>query len=253
MICARCARSLISNPRSSTLSRTFTSSATRYADLQQQPPGNSQRLAGSSRRRTAIESTANIPFTQLPYQCFQEALSYLREDRAEKVVQIEEQRRRIARLEEKLRDVSHVYEQHKVLRSLNSSRKHLEWLKVQADINDPDVKRRFEDGFGDMGKPVYRHLARQKWEGYERKIVMQRITQMHVIPDVLPKIEPSVQVRVSFGRKRIAHGVVRQALQCWINNRLQRLGPPCSFFANVATGGSEYHERAGPDTAHPEL
>lgn len=57
-----------------------------------------------------------------------------------------------------------------------------------------------------MNKPVYRHLADQKWRSYERKIVLQRITQMHVIPDVLPDIDPKVQLNISFKGKRVHHG-----------------------------------------------
>lgn len=34
------------------------------------------------------------------------------------------------------------------LRKLDSLRRHLEYLKIQADINDPAVKRKWEDGFG---------------------------------------------------------------------------------------------------------
>lgn len=57
-----------------------------------------------------------------------------------------------------------------------------------------------------MNKPIYRHLADKKWREYERLILVQRITQMHVIPDVLPHIDPVANVRLSFGEKRIPHG-----------------------------------------------
>lgn len=33
---------------------------------------------------------------------------------------------------------------------LESLRGHLEYLKIQADINDPAVKRKFEDGLGKL-------------------------------------------------------------------------------------------------------
>jgi large subunit ribosomal protein L35 len=49
-----------------------------------------------------------------------------------------------------------------------------------------------------MSKPIYRHLADQKWRQYKRPIIMQRITQMHVIPDVLPAIDPTASVELRF-------------------------------------------------------
>jgi len=51
---------------------------------------------------------------------------------------------------------------------------------------------------GDLNKPIYRYLAERKWKAARRLVLMQRITQMKVVPDVLPKIEPSVDVKLAF-------------------------------------------------------
>lgn len=51
---------------------------------------------------------------------------------------------------------------------------------------------------GDMNKPIYRHLADKKWRAYKRAVLMQRIEQMHVTPDVLAKIDPIVETTLSF-------------------------------------------------------
>jgi large subunit ribosomal protein L35 len=59
---------------------------------------------------------------------------------------------------------------------------------------------------GDMNKPIYRFLANREWRTYKRKILMQRITQMGVIPDVLPQIDPIMEVRLAFGRKNVQPG-----------------------------------------------
>lgn len=99
---------------------------------------------GSRRRRVALQESAGIPFEQLPYQCFQEARKVLKEDRDEKLQQIEVERERIARL--KARDASEVVGDKE--RKLWHMEKHLERLKIYADINDPLVKKRFEDGLG---------------------------------------------------------------------------------------------------------
>jgi large subunit ribosomal protein L35 len=79
-------------------------------------------------------------------------------------------------------------------------------LKIQADINDPLIKKRFEDGQGDMTKPIYRYLADRKWREYQRKIIVQRIEQLGIVPDVLPFFEPTAEVRLAFRQKNVQPG-----------------------------------------------
>lgn len=102
---------------------------------------------GSRRRRAALKSSDNIPFEQLPYQCFQEARKVLAADREEKLKLIATERLRISNLV--ATDATNVRggEATKQKR-LESMRRHLEYLKIQADINDPMIKKRFEDGEG---------------------------------------------------------------------------------------------------------
>ncbi|BDD55951.1 hypothetical protein MPDQ_003321 [Monascus purpureus] len=159
---------------------------------------------GSRRRRAALQDSANIPFEQLPYQCFQEARKVLLADREEKLKDIEATRNKIARLQS-LSAAEAGGEQSKKSR-LGAYEQHLEHLKILADINDPLVKKRFEDGQGDMSKPIYRYLADQKWREYRRKILVQRITQMNVIPDVLPHCDPVVDATLHFGRRTVQPG-----------------------------------------------
>lgn len=104
-------------------------------------------IHGPPRRRAAMRSSSNIPFEQLPYQCFQEARKVLLADREEKLVQIAKERNRIENLRQ--RDVSSISGGERTRQTqLYSMQKHLEWLKIQADINDPLIKKRFEDGDG---------------------------------------------------------------------------------------------------------
>ncbi|KAF2486243.1 ribosomal protein YmL35 [Neohortaea acidophila] len=164
---------------------------------------------GSRRRRAAIASTPSIPFHQLPYQCFQEARKVLQQDRVEKVAEIAEQRRRMEKVQTSLAQSQSTGDEPSVKqleRRLRDMRQHLEELKILADINDPLVRKKFEDGLGDMNKPIYRHLADKKWRSYKRKVLVQRITQMNVVPDILPHIDPTIAVSLSFGRKDIPHG-----------------------------------------------
>src|SRR2546423_10350424 len=101
---------------------------------------------GSRRRRVALHGTSNVPFEQLPYQCFQEARKILLADREEKIKQTAVERARIARLREADPELSggELRKQNR-LRSMHRT---LEKLKILADINDPLVKKRFEDGLG---------------------------------------------------------------------------------------------------------
>jgi large subunit ribosomal protein L35 len=109
-------------------------------------------IMGSRRRRAALATSDNIPFEQMPYECFQEARKILNEDRQEKIAEIVAETEKIKRIE--AQDPStyrggEVYKQ----KRLASLRKHIEELKILADINDPLVKRRFEDGMGACPPP----------------------------------------------------------------------------------------------------
>jgi large subunit ribosomal protein L35 len=109
-----------------------------------QPVGSRRRRAVL--RRSGLQKAAEIPFEQLPYQCFQEARKVLMEDRQEKIKDIERQQLRIKNLMEQDPAVSGgaMAKEHR----LRSMRKFLNELVILADINDPVVKRKFEDGEG---------------------------------------------------------------------------------------------------------
>ncbi|KAI0381818.1 hypothetical protein F5Y04DRAFT_60573 [Hypomontagnella monticulosa] len=157
---------------------------------------------GSRRRRAAIRTSENVPFEQLPYQCFQEARKILQEDRQEKIRAIAKEVAKIKRLEETPADQVPGGERKKNLR-LASLRKYLKELKILADVNDPIVKRRFEDGLGDMDKPIYRWYAERKWRGVPYRMITQRIQQLNIVPDVLPKFDPVADVELYFRRIKI--------------------------------------------------
>lgn len=70
----------------------------------------------------------------------------LAEDRKEKLEAIQVQRERLERLKAQDADVSGGEWQKS--RRVDSMQRYLEKLKILADINDPMVKKRFEDGMG---------------------------------------------------------------------------------------------------------
>ncbi|KAK6951913.1 hypothetical protein Daesc_006438 [Daldinia eschscholtzii] len=172
---------------------------------------------GSRRRRAAIRTSENVPFEQLPYQCFQEARKVLQEDRQEKIQAIAKELAKIKRLEETPADQVPGGEHKKNLR-LASLRKWVEQLKILADVNDPIVKRRFEDGLGDMDKPIYRYYAERKWRGLPYRIITQRIKQLNIVPDVLPKFEPLADVQLFFRRSKVTPGEI-------LNSRITEVPP----------------------------
>lgn len=142
----------------------------------------------------------------MPYQCFQEARKILNADREEKIAQIVAETEKIQRLETADASTMRGGEAYKQKR-LASMRKYVEELKILADINDPLVKRRFEDGMGDMNKPIYRYLAEKKWRAMGHKLITQRLEQFHVVPDLLPKFDPIMDVKMSFRGQMQAPGV----------------------------------------------
>lgn len=59
---------------------------------------------------------------------------------------------------------------------------------------------------GDMNKPIYRYLADKKWRKYQRLIIVQRINQLAIVPDVLPHFEPTAEVRIAFRARNVQPG-----------------------------------------------
>jgi large subunit ribosomal protein L35 len=59
---------------------------------------------------------------------------------------------------------------------------------------------------GDMNKPIYRYLADKQWRKYQRLLIVQRIDQLSVVPDVLPHFEPTTDVRLAFRTRSVQHG-----------------------------------------------
>lgn len=57
-----------------------------------------------------------------------------------------------------------------------------------------------------MNKPIYRYLADRKWREYRRKILVQRITQFKIVADVIPYCDPTVDIKMKFGRSNVQAG-----------------------------------------------
>lgn len=120
---------------------------------------------GSRRRRAALQTAGGLPFEQLPYQCFQEARKVLLADRAQKLEEIESMRQKIARLQ--AQPVEQAGGEISRKSRVTAMQQHLEKLKILADINDPLVKRKFEDGQGMLNPQAREGRSEKKREESE--------------------------------------------------------------------------------------
>ncbi|KAI0044081.1 PEBP-like protein [Auriscalpium vulgare] len=78
-------------------------------------------------------------------------------------------------------------------------REKLDVLDVMSKVNLPDVRWKAANGMADMNQTVYRHLVEQRWrEEGSLSLLMERIHQMKVIPDVVPDLHPSLDLRLNF-------------------------------------------------------
>lgn len=72
-----------------------------------------------------------------------------------------------------------------------------------------------------MNKPIYRHLAEKKWRGLPYRIISQRIQQLYIVPDVLPKFEPVADVQLYFRRKKVEPGEILDSRVSEVSPRLK--------------------------------
>jgi len=57
-----------------------------------------------------------------------------------------------------------------------------------------------------MNRPIYRYLAERRWRQYKRLLLMQRMSQHHIVPDLLPHLDPTADVSLGFGRRNVQPG-----------------------------------------------
>lgn len=80
--------------------------------------------------------------------------------------------------------------------------KRLDATRTAAEIHNPEVlynTAMATPELDDLTQPVYRALAKKKWAAHDRMVTMQRIEQLHMIPDTMPTVDPVADVRVKFG------------------------------------------------------
>ncbi|GAA5808411.1 hypothetical protein MFLAVUS_011384 [Mucor flavus] len=81
-------------------------------------------------------------------------------------------------------------------------------LQVKAELNEPEVQKNFKLGQIDMSKPVYRYMRQKQFEKAPKTKLMERLTQMSVIPDILaPDMNPTVEVCINVAEGQVEPGV----------------------------------------------
>jgi large subunit ribosomal protein L35 len=83
-------------------------------------------------------------------------------------------------------------------------------------------------GIGDMNKPIYRYLADKKWREYQRKVIVQRIEQLGIVPDALPYFEPTAEVKLAFRSRKVQPGE-------YVDSRISEV--PCRLNVQVFDKG----------------
>ncbi|KAI0274001.1 phosphatidylethanolamine-binding protein [Russula aff. rugulosa BPL654] len=82
---------------------------------------------------------------------------------------------------------------------IEDAKKRLDVLEIMAQVNLPEVRWKAANGMADMNQKVYRHLIEQRWRNEGAlDLLMERLYQMHVIPDIVPSLQPTIDVRVVF-------------------------------------------------------
>ncbi|RKP06359.1 phosphatidylethanolamine-binding protein [Thamnocephalis sphaerospora] len=119
---------------------------------------------------------------------YQEAVKVLRAHRDEKLAKVKAFEERLKKLDSTAAD-----KQRKHLE------KHIYKLRVQAEQDQPETLARVESGDIDLTVPVFRHLRERIWREGVRETLLERITQMYVLPDVLPpSMSPVMDVHLEF-------------------------------------------------------
>lgn len=97
---------------------------------------------------------------------------------------------------------------------------------------------------GDMNRPIYRFLANKQWRSYRRPVMVQRLTQMAVVPDVLSHLDPTADVRMGFRRRNVQPGD-------FVDSRISEIPP--KFRVQVFDKGERLISVAVVDPDVPDL
>ncbi|EMD41367.1 hypothetical protein CERSUDRAFT_128093 [Gelatoporia subvermispora B] len=134
----------------------------------------------------------NRPIASGVLPAYDLAFKYIREDSENLKKELEEVRG-------KIRAAESLPESEQDAQALRKMRAKADILEIQSEVNLPDVRWKARNGLVDMNKSVYRHLVEQRWrKDGALDLLMERIHQMKVVPDLLPELHPSLDLRINF-------------------------------------------------------
>ncbi|KAL1744265.1 phosphatidylethanolamine-binding protein [Schizophyllum fasciatum] len=175
------------------------------------PPPAATPAAARSGDASAPASGATAPSPGAPQQwnrpiregvmpVYDLALRLIEEDSNAIKKEVAEARSEVKALEQELQRMDAAAEGYLAEeRQLEDKRRHLEVLEIQSEVNLPSVRHAVETGHADLTRPSHRKILENKWrnEG-DLDLLMERIYQMNVVPDVVPTLHPSLNLRCSF-------------------------------------------------------
>ncbi|KAJ7139447.1 phosphatidylethanolamine-binding protein [Mycena epipterygia] len=142
----------------------------------------------------------NRPIPEGILPAYDEALRLIRVDARRVRADAARQRREVLRVHKVLSTPDEVQGEKKreLEADLEKMRAKLEILEVQSEVNLPDVRWSVANAMADMSIPSHRHLVEQRWrKDGDLDLLMERIHQMHVVPDVLPVLHPTLDLHVT--------------------------------------------------------
>lgn len=220
------------SPRSFTISlRAFTVSSASTPESSVPPPPKTLTNAasivtpttakGQPRRKfippkrpaISLESprTWNRPLKQGVVPAYDLALKALTKDSLLLKAEAKQMRRDISKKEANYRELKAKLENEESVEERNSLNEEMRTLdeelekmleklhivQVQSEVNLPDVRWKVNNAMADMSNLSHRHLIEQKWrKDGALDLLMERIYQMKVVPDVLPEINPTIDLQV---------------------------------------------------------
>ncbi|KAJ3799494.1 phosphatidylethanolamine-binding protein, partial [Lentinula aff. detonsa] len=141
----------------------------------------------------------NRPIAEGVLPAYDEALKIIIRDSEDLTKEAKELGKKIDALETEAEEAKDNTEKfHEILKELEALRERYHILSVQSQINMPSVRWTVANAQLDPWSPAHLHLAEQRWRGEGGlDILMERLHQMHVVPDLLPGIHPSLDLHVT--------------------------------------------------------
>ncbi|KAH7107218.1 PEBP-like protein [Auriculariales sp. MPI-PUGE-AT-0066] len=147
---------------------------------------NKGRVILASVKKVGRNDNWTRPFKEGRLKVYDLAMEYLKKDRDSLKNEIVELRKTSKKFEEgtpewqKIRDKINI-------------------IEIQSEINDPVVRWDVKHGHYDFTNPAHRHLVEDKWRKQGRlDLLMERVYQMNVVPDLVPNFHPNIDLHVEF-------------------------------------------------------